>query len=146
MQQPYPAVFSRGGNTWSTRSETIGCYPSLVETLPQTIYRLYTATKMSRNLTLRLTNLEHSDSFLPGFFWKSRHYLIWVRYENCFDLRLPTVVFHLIHTCNLAKTSRDSELAGERHAWLISMKRLFYGQPIHTLCVNNWNIILEARV
>jgi len=85
MQQPYPAVFPRVGNTWSTRSGTIGCCPSLVETLPQMIYRIYTATKMSRNLTLRLTNLEHSDSSLSVIFRKSRHYLIWVWYENCFN-------------------------------------------------------------
>jgi len=44
------------------------------------IYRLYTVTKMSRNLTLRLTNLEHADSSLSGF------YLIWVWYENCLKI------------------------------------------------------------
>jgi len=49
MQQPYPAVFARGGNMWSIRSGTIRCCDSLVETLPQMIYRLYSATKMSPN-------------------------------------------------------------------------------------------------
>jgi len=87
MQEPYLAIFPRGDNTWSW------------------------SIPIARS---------------RDFFRKSRHYLIWVWYENCIDfstrksIKIANCWFSphslVICMCNLAKTSGDSELAGERHA------------------------------